>query len=227
MDGQEPEGDDRPDRARPPELRDASALRISDADRHAVAEVLRQAAGDGRIDLEELDERLEAAYRAKTYGELVPITVDLPSVAGTRPAPRTVPAPLGPGARFSSSIAVMSETSRRGAWVVLDAHTAFALMGSVTLDLREAQFQDGDVTVNASAVMGEVSIVVGPGTTVVVEGIGVMGEYSEIRAKVPFDADLGGPAVRVRGLALMGAVHVQRKGQPGEAARKRLGWHQD
>ena len=40
--------------------------------------MLRQAAGDGRIDLAELDERLEATYAAKTYGELVPITVDLP-----------------------------------------------------------------------------------------------------------------------------------------------------
>ena len=53
-------------------------LRISDEDRHQVAELLRQAAGEGRIDLDELDERLEATYPAKTYGELVPITVDLP-----------------------------------------------------------------------------------------------------------------------------------------------------
>jgi DUF1707 SHOCT-like domain len=39
---------------------DPTRLRISDDERHQVAEVLRQAAGDGRIDLEELDERLEA-----------------------------------------------------------------------------------------------------------------------------------------------------------------------
>src|SRR6188472_3159080 len=53
---------------------DPSRLRVSDEDRHKVAEMLRQAAGEGRIDLDELDQRLEAAYAAKTYGELVPIT---------------------------------------------------------------------------------------------------------------------------------------------------------
>ena len=64
---------------------DPRDLRISDADRHRVAEVLREAAGEGRLDLDELDERLEATYAAKTYGDLVPITVDLP---GTPAAPR-------------------------------------------------------------------------------------------------------------------------------------------
>src|SRR3954469_15559705 len=54
--------------------RDASQLRISDDDRHSVAEMLRQAAGEGRLDITELQERLEATYQAKTYGDLVPIT---------------------------------------------------------------------------------------------------------------------------------------------------------
>ena len=50
-----------------------------------------------------------------------------------------------------------------------------------------------------------------------------MGEYTEQRPRVPFDAEQGGPVVRVRGFALMGSVHVQRKGPPGESLRKRLG----
>ena len=57
---------------------DPDQLRISDADRHKVAEVLRDAAGEGRLDLDELDERLEATYAAKVYADLVPIVVDLP-----------------------------------------------------------------------------------------------------------------------------------------------------
>jgi hypothetical protein len=60
------------------------------------------------------------------------------------------------------------------------------------------------------------------GTTVVVEGFGVMGEYCEQRAKVPFDPSYGGPVVRLRGMALMASVHVQRRGAPGER-RRRLG----
>ena len=81
--------------------------------------MLRQAAGEGRIDLEELEQRLEAAYAAKTYGELVPITVDLPAHGGTpgpRPAPATAarrPAVAGPS--YASSVAIMGECKRVGA----------------------------------------------------------------------------------------------------------------
>ena len=148
----------------PEPYRDASRLRISDEDRHQVAEVLRQAAGEGRIDIEELDERLEATYQAKTYGELVPITVDLPTGAVPGPAPRPTCRPAPPAApRYASSVAVMSETRRTGTWVVEDGHTAFALMGSVVLDLRDARFEQREVTVNASAVMGEVKVLVDAG----------------------------------------------------------------
>jgi uncharacterized protein DUF1707 len=215
MEGQVPER--RP--AAPHGVRDSSRLRISDDDRHQVAEVLRQAAGEGRIDLDELEERLEAAYQAKTYGDLVPITADLPVAGAPQPTARP-PAPTGPASRYASSVAIMSETKRTGVWLVEDGHAAFALMGNVVLDLREAQFAAGEVTVNANAVMGEVRVLVDAGTTVVVEGYGVMGEYSEQRAKVPFDPSYGGPVVRLRGVALMGSVHVQRRGAPGQ----RRGW---
>jgi hypothetical protein len=212
-------------------MEDPGRLRISDDDRNTVAEVLRKAAGEGRIDLEELDERLEAAYRAKTYGELVPITADLPvtPVRLPQPAPQLAPQPaphaaaaLPAGMGYTTSVAVMSETKRVGSWVVEDRHNAFAFMGSVLLDLREARFRSHEVVINASAVMAEVKVVVDAGTTVVVEGVGVMGEFTESRPKVPFDPALGGPVVRVRGLALMGSVHVQRKPRPGQGMRNSL-----
>jgi hypothetical protein len=60
-----------------------STLRASDADRDGVTERLRKAATEGRLTTEELDERLSAALRAKTYGELDPLLADLP----TRNAP--------------------------------------------------------------------------------------------------------------------------------------------
>ena len=202
-------------------MEDAGRLRISDDDRNKVAEVLRQAAGEGRIDLEELDERLEAAYRAKTYGELVPITADLPVAPLLHPVPAPPARRVPTGPLYTSSVAVMSETRRVGSWIVENQHNAFAFMGSVLLDLREASFRTAEVVINASAVMGEVKVIVNAGTTVVVEGIGVMGEFKEARAKVPFDPAQGGPVVRVRGLALMGSVHVQRRppGRPGGRPR--------
>jgi hypothetical protein len=63
--------------------------RASDAERERVAERLRAAAAEGRLDADELDERLGSAYGARTVGELAPLTRDLPAPA---PAAAAVPA---------------------------------------------------------------------------------------------------------------------------------------
>jgi hypothetical protein len=54
------------------------SLRASDADREAVISRLREAAGEGRLEPEELEERVEAALRSRTYGELAGLVADLP-----------------------------------------------------------------------------------------------------------------------------------------------------
>lgn len=56
-------------------------LRASDADRDAVAARLREAHAEGRLTLEELTERLDATFAARTHGDLVPLTRDLPAPA--------------------------------------------------------------------------------------------------------------------------------------------------
>jgi len=211
---------------------DPNQLRISDDDRHRVAEVLRLAAGEGRIDFQELDERLEATYSARTYADLVPITVDLPTHPAT-PTPRQPrahpgapvargPAALGPLVGFTNSVAVMSETKRRGVWLVPEQHTAFSFMGSVTLDLREAQFASPDVTIQAFSIMGGITVIVNSGTRVIVDGVAIMADFSEGRQKVPAQLTPQSQVVRVRGMALMATVSVLRRAMPGEP-RKRLG----
>jgi len=64
------------------------ALRVSHEDRDQVAEVLRVAAGDGRLSSDELDERLERALTARTYDDLAALVADLPA-QGTALAPLT------------------------------------------------------------------------------------------------------------------------------------------
>ena len=61
-------------------------LRVSDADRDAVAAALREHFAQGRLTLDELDQRLGAAFAARTRGDLAPVTADLPRTAA---APRT------------------------------------------------------------------------------------------------------------------------------------------
>ncbi len=54
-------------------------MRAADADRQAVADQLRTALDEGRLDLHEYDERLQRAYTAKTYGDLDGLLTDLPA----------------------------------------------------------------------------------------------------------------------------------------------------
>jgi hypothetical protein len=76
-------------------------LRAADGDRQRVAEQLRRAHDEGRLDLDEFDERVTAAWAARTYGDLDALTADLPPEPTVRaPAPlrgssATVP-PHGP-----------------------------------------------------------------------------------------------------------------------------------
>lgn len=67
-------------------------MRISDTEREEVVERLRGALSEGRLELEEFDERVQAAYRAKTYRDLTPLTADLPSAPVPAPTMRAVPA---------------------------------------------------------------------------------------------------------------------------------------
>jgi len=71
-------------------------LRAADTDRQAVAAVLGRAMSDGRLTVEEYDERLAKAYAAKTYGELNQLTTDLPPSGPVKqPSQPTYPARTG------------------------------------------------------------------------------------------------------------------------------------
>ncbi|MEU4676571.1 DUF1707 domain-containing protein [Micromonospora sp. NPDC023737] len=66
-------------------------MRAADADRQGVAERLRVALDEGRLDLHEYDERLRRAYAARTYGELDALLTDLPGVTPPAAAQMAVP----------------------------------------------------------------------------------------------------------------------------------------
>jgi Flp pilus assembly protein TadB len=60
-------------------MRSHHSLRASDADRDAVVDRLRDAAGEGRLEPDELEQRVDAALRARTYGDLAELLADLPA----------------------------------------------------------------------------------------------------------------------------------------------------
>lgn len=77
----------------------AAGPRASDDDRLVVVTRLREAAGEGLIDLDELEARIAATYEARTLPELAPITADLPA-----PRPHAPPPPQGESASILRSI---------------------------------------------------------------------------------------------------------------------------
>jgi hypothetical protein len=188
-------------------------LRASDADRESVANVLREAAGDGRLTMDELDERLDAVYAAKTYAELEPITHDLPD-AGTAQAPapssaaRRDPARFGGTPTSSGAVAILGGFTRKGDWVVPKEFTAFMFMGGGEIDLRDARFSEREVTIHIVAIMGGCEVIVPEDATVYVTGIGILGafEHTESGGGSP-----DGPVITINGVAFMGGVDVKRK----------------
>ncbi|MEV5519952.1 DUF1707 SHOCT-like domain-containing protein [Streptomyces pseudogriseolus] len=210
----------------------APDLRASDADREQVAEVLREALAEGRLDMEEFEERLDAVYRARTYGELAPLTRDLPaSGAAVAPAVSLTKDPVADGGwagrivggddsgTSTWAVAVMSGFQRKGRWTAPRRFNAFAFWGGGEIDLREANFADREVVVNAVAIMGGIDVIVPPGVEVVVRGIGVMGGFDHREEGVP--PEPGAPRVIVTGFAFWGGVGVQRKLPRAERQRLR------
>ena len=215
----------RPPQSSPPH---PAELRASDADRERVAEVLRDALAEGRLDMAEFEERLETTYQARTYAELAPITRDLPAAGVTPPHPVSfTKQPVEDGTWASRivggegsgswAVAVLSGFERRGRWTVPRRFNCFAFWGGGELDLREANFADREVEINCVAIMGGLNVIVPPGVEVVVRGFGLMGGFDHREAGVP--AEPGAPRVVVTGFALMGGVGVERKVTRAERQR--------
>ncbi|PZF81408.1 DUF1707 SHOCT-like domain-containing protein [Jiangella anatolica] len=222
-----------------PDVRSAADLRCSDVDRDRVAEALRQAAGDGRLTLTELEERLEATFKARTYGELQPITRDLPQgpypLPGGNPAAnwqqgRPAPAraasaarpPLPPSAgpvRSGERItSVLSNEKRQGRWEVPARIDVTSILGEVVLDFTEAVVRTPEVEIQTAIVLGSLTMIVPEGIDVRLdEGTNILGER---KMKLREPVTPGAPVYRVRGFVLLGEVTVR---PPRDKRRSILG----
>lgn len=207
----------------PPPDPESPNLRASDKDREHMAEVLREAAGEGRLSLEELDQRLDAVYAAKTYAELEPITRDLPA-AGTVQPQAPPPGPAADPRRFggqpgsTSGIAILSGFTRKGDWVVPKEFNAVAILGGGEIDMREARFAEPTVTIHAIAIMGGIEITVPEDATVHVNGVGILGGFDDATTG---GGQPGGPTIIVNGVAFLGGIEVSRR-PPQRSGHDRL-----
>jgi hypothetical protein len=93
---------------------DRGDMRAGDGDRQTVADKLKSALDDGRLDLHEYDERLQKTYAAKTFGELDPLTADLPGVI---PASKARLAPTPPASAAAGQPAESPERHDPRNWL--------------------------------------------------------------------------------------------------------------
>ncbi|MEU9604833.1 DUF1707 domain-containing protein [Streptomyces sp. NPDC048057] len=191
--------------------RPSDSMRASDADRDRIADILRDALAEGRLDAEEHSERIDAVYRAKTLGELQPIVQDLPAPAAAGKAREAAPYGYGPevGAGPGENlVAVFSSTVRKGRWSIGQRTNAYSIFGSIEIDLTEALFQQRVTVINATSIFGSVEVRVPENITLRGTGSGLFGNF-EIRALEAANPDA--PVVVVSGYSVFGHVEAKPK----------------
>lgn len=177
--------------------RDKPELRASDEDRERAVEILRVAAGDGRLTPTELDDRLETALTARTSGELAAVTADLPEV-GAAALPKEVVR-----LDFAGGTA-----RRRGRWIVPRRLEIHGSGGSVKLDFTHAVITNPTLDIQAEARGGRLVLVTRPGIEVDVDGMAARGG----RVRVRPERGAKGPArliIKLSGEAHGGEVIVR------------------
>jgi hypothetical protein len=175
-------------------------MRISDDDRQRMVEVLRSHCTDGRLTLDEFSDRVGLVFEAKTGADLELVTADLPTATApvARVHERSKRKPV------SSAIAIFSGHRQTGVWRPNETIGAFALMGSVDLDLRQAEIDHPVIHINASAIMGSVEVIVPEGVDVELTGFNLMGSKESRVDGGPRRP--GSPLIRVNAFVIMGSV---------------------
>ena len=204
----------------PPERR--PALRASDADRERVVDILRQAAGEGRLDVDELDERVTAAYSIRTLTELEGLTLDLVPAGAARAAPTSESGlAVRPGAGGTERIvSIMGGHDRRGRWRVGRDLLVLSIMGGAELDFQQAELVDRTTTIRVFTIMGGAELRFPPGVDVQVSKFAFMGGHD-----VKLDEDPpapGAPVFHVRLFSLMGGAEVRQGPKPRNWIERKL-----
>jgi hypothetical protein len=197
-------------------------LRASDQDRDAAVELLSQAAGDGRLTLDEYSVRADQALAARLIDELSELTGDLQRPAGSA----ALPAAQG-ATEVQQLSAILGNETRKGHWQVPARIEARSLLGDCHLELQDAVLTSHVTVIEARATLGSVTIFVPDGVEVRLSGKAILGTKSSKLNHAPLP---GAPVIEVQATAVLGSVTVQPpslssrvRGALADQARRRLG----
>jgi len=177
------------------------AMRASDQEREQAVDMLRDAAGEGRLTFEELTDRVESALQATTRGELERLTDDLPVAS----------APAAPAARRELAAqthrsTVFGDVRRSGTWTVPEHSSWKTCFGDVVLDLREAHVTAAVMNIEARTIFGDVQLLVPEGVAIDVLSKTLFGSVRQEAGEV---APAGAARVTLVGGTVFGDVRVR------------------
>ena len=174
--------DAQPD-VRPQDGNPRNDLRASHEDRDRIVELLRVSAGDGRLSIDELDERVEAALTARTYGELEGLVADLPATPGTAAA-----APTAKPKEMVRIECLSGSIKRDGRWALPQRMEVRVHSGSVTLDFTQAQVSWPTLQIDAEVRSGSLKLITKPGIVLDTDDVAV--RSGAIKVNAPWGDDV-------------------------------------
>jgi hypothetical protein len=199
--------------------------RASDAEREHAVEILGNAAVEGRLSVDELDERIESAYATRSVGELDRLLADVSrdafpderTVASRRRSDR-IAVREGPGGT-RRVVSIMGGNHRRGHWRIARHCAVVSIMGGSEIDLCDVELSHPATQLNVYSAMGGATIRVPDGVRVQVSKLAIMGA-NDVRLgdRPPRPGD---PLIRIRLVSIMGAGKVRAGRKPSRTERRR------
>jgi hypothetical protein len=186
-----------------PDGGETGGIRASDQERDTTVERLRDAAGEGRLTLEEFSDRMELATTAKTRSELDRLLTDLPGSTGQGGA--AVAAGSLSGATWH--VSPIGGLSVSGPWRMGRHVVVISLIGGADLDLSQAELAARDVTLTKVSIIGGVNARIPQGIRVDASGLSLLGGTSVDAAP---DPGPGAPTIHIRAFSVIGGIRIRR-----------------
>lgn len=168
------------------------------------------------LTMDELEQRIDQAYKAPSVADLDALVTGLPVLADEPPpvsptalaSPSASPLPTSVPER-DVLIGIMSGHTRRGPWTVPRHLKVFTVMGGIVLDLREALIAPGVSEIEITAIMAGVEIFVPPGVRIECTGSAFMGAFEVDQRAQSLAAAGDDRVIRVTGFAMMAGVDAK------------------
>lgn len=173
-------------------------LRVSDAERARVGQLLERAVAEGMITLDEFTERYDAALAARTRGELSAVIADLPLAAPSSQRPAVAPEELR---------GWMSSIVRRGQWTVTPTLRLNTRLCSTTLDFTSAVLPSRVVEILVDDYCSTTEIIVPTAATADLNGVNAVAGSATVKVRTSPPSDQ--LHLVVRGRVRMGSVTVR------------------